>query len=72
MLEIDPPRPLALNIDRFGSIQLCGPAPTFPFLPKSPLMGHDYPKTKEQIGGGVDENTLSETSDTKVWPCADD
>ena len=41
-------------------------APTSPFLPKSPLMGLDYPKTKEQIGGGVGENTRSQTSDTKV------
>jgi hypothetical protein len=51
MPETDPPRPLALNIDRSGSIQLCGPAPTSPFLPKSPLMGLHYPKTREQIGG---------------------
>ena len=70
MPETDPPRPLALNIDRSDSIQLCGPAPTSPFLSKSPLMGLDYPKTKEQIGGDVGENTRSQTSDTKVWPCA--
>jgi hypothetical protein len=42
----DLPRPLALNIDRSDSIQLCGPAPTSPFLPKSPLMGLHCPKNQ--------------------------
>jgi hypothetical protein len=70
MTETDPPPPLALNIDRSGWINFADPPPTSPFLPKSPLMGLHYPKTKEQIGVGVGANTRSQTSDTKVWPYA--
>jgi hypothetical protein len=37
MLETDPPRPLAFNIDRSSLIQLSGPALKVPFLTKIPI-----------------------------------
>ena len=46
MPETDPPRPMALNIDQLGSIQLCGPTLKLSFLTKIPVDGSGLSKNQ--------------------------